>query len=107
MIGSNTDLGMCVAIKAPMAAPTSATAAIGAAARIASGSRRRYVSMAAVVPMIELHLFVPRIAAVGALGRPINNAGNWMSPPPPAMASTNPAAKAANAKKAMVVADTG
>jgi len=51
----------------------------------------RYNAAAVVVPKTAESLFVPRTSAVEELGKPINNAGNWIKPPPPAIESTKPA----------------
>jgi hypothetical protein len=51
----------------------------------------RYKAAAAVVPNTADNLFVPNTSAVPDLGKPIKSAGNWISPPPPAIESTKPA----------------
>jgi hypothetical protein len=59
--------------------------------------------VAAVVPKTEVSLFVPRTSTVSNFGRPIRSAGNWISPPPPAMESIKPAQNAAQIRKTIVV----
>ena len=51
------------------------------------------------MPKIEGTLFVPKISGSSLFGNPISKAGNWISPPPPAIASTNPAKPEARARK--------
>ena len=68
----------------------------GVTVRQSSGILSAYVSELVAVPQNEEILFVPKITAGGVLlGRPISRAGNWISPPPPTTASTQPATKAA------------
>ena len=51
------------------------------------------------MPKIDGTLLVPRINGSSLFGRPTKSAGNWINPPPPAMASTKPANPDAIAKK--------
>lgn len=79
-----------------MADPAAEATTSGATVRQSSGILSAYVSELVAVPQNEEILFVPKITAGGVLlGKPINNAGNWIKPPPPTTASTHPATKAA------------
>ena len=50
---------------------------------------------------MEALLLVPAKLASAALGKTSNKTGNWMRPPPPATASTNPAKNAATTQMAI------
>ena len=52
-----------------------------------------------VVPANPASLPVPSSVVCGAVGNAANNAGSWIRPPPPAIASTNPAPNAATSTK--------
>ena len=55
--------------------------------------------VAPAVPKILDALFVPNNCAGVAFGKPKSNAGNWINPPPPPIASTQPAVNAASIRK--------
>ncbi len=64
------------------------------------------VTALVAVPHSEEILFVDRIWAGVAPGRPSSIAGNWISPPPPTTASIQPAEKAAITRKTRVHSET-
>ena len=55
----------------------------------------RYLSAAFAVPNTEANLLVPKISITGRSGIATNSDGNWINPPPPAIASIKPANPAA------------
>ena len=61
-----------------------------------------YKAAAVVVPNIDDNLLVPSTSAVSELGKPINKAGSWINPPPPAIESIKPAKKEAARRKSAV-----
>src|SRR5512137_2925399 len=91
---------MPVAIHAPASAATNAPAAAGSTSLQSIRTWRMKRAAALVVPARPASLPVPSSVGCGVLGKAANSAGNWMSPPPPAMASTMPAPKAATRTKA-------
>src|SRR5512133_1633459 len=95
-MGVNASFGSSLASEAPIADPAAEAMTKGATVHQSSLIRTAYVSELIAVPQNEEILFVPKITAGGVLlGSPISSAGNWMRPPPPTTASTQPATKAA------------
>src|SRR5512137_2334034 len=91
---------MPVAIHAPASAATNAPAAAGSTSLQSIRTWRMKRAAALVVPARPASLPVPSSVGCGVLGKTANSAGSWMSPPPPAIASTMPAPKAATRTKA-------
>jgi hypothetical protein len=58
-----------------------------------------------LVPNIDDNLLVPSTSAVSDFGKPINKAGSWIKPPPPAIESIKPAKKDAAKRKSAVAID--
>src|SRR5688572_30190302 len=86
-----------VTVHAPRKLPTSAAPAAGSSDRQRSTTRRAYSTVAQAVPQIAAPLLVPNSVAGAAAGYTLNSAGTSTSPPPPTMASMNPASSDASA----------
>src|SRR5436190_16344141 len=74
-----------------------AAMAAGKTERHGIGTRLEYWATATAVPHMDESLFVPKTSGMDEAsdgGRNTNNAGSWISPPPPTMESTKPAANA-------------
>ena len=83
--------GTCVTAQAPTKLPASAATAAGASVPQFMVTRRAYWPVAQAVPQTDAPLFVPKSVAGAAAGYALNSAGTRIRPPPPTMASTNPA----------------
>ena len=101
MSGPNTSGGRLMASRAPTAAPPNADRAMGTAVHRRGSARRPYVTAAAVVPMMDDNLLVPRASAGRSVGATSRSAGNCRRPPPPLTASTQPAAAATQHSRTM------
>ena len=76
MIGRRAFVGIVDASWAPAIEPINAGSAMAKSNRKLKVIARRYKIVAAVVPKIEVNLFVHRTSTVSNLGRPIRSAGS-------------------------------
>ncbi|MNV69410.1 hypothetical protein D3C71_1623170 [compost metagenome] len=90
---------MAVTAQAPANEPTKLTAMAGVMAAQGMLTRRLYCQADMVVPQTEALLLVPSSVAGGACGKAANIAGRRISPPPPTIASINPASSEASETK--------
>src|SRR5215207_989658 len=101
-IGLNHDIGILVATSAPAAEPRPAMIVSGRTVRRSGRTLTPKVTALVAVPNKEEILLVDRICAGDALGSPSSIAGNWINPPPPTTASTQPAENAATTSSTRV-----
>jgi len=81
--------------QAPASAPQKPASAAGHSAPQRICTRWLNCAAEAAVPQIDALLLVPSNVAGGAPGKAANSAGTRISPPPPTIASTNPASSEA------------
>ena len=88
-----------VTSQAPAIDPAKPVKAAGSRAAQRSSTRLAYCAVATAVPQIDAPLLTPNSVAGWVVGKAANRAGTSTRPPPPTMASTNPASKEAQVTK--------
>jgi len=88
--------GSTVTAQAPAKPPASAAAIAGSREGQCVSTRRLNCRAANAVPQMEALLLVPNRVAGGLAGNTANRAGTRIRPPPPTIASTNPASTEAS-----------
>src|SRR5205085_2532782 len=88
--------GSTVTAQAPTKPPTSPAQAAGNSEGQCMSTRRLNCRAAKAVPQTEALLLVPNRVAGAVVGNTANSAGTRMRPPPPTIASTNPASNEAS-----------
>ena len=92
--GFITSLGIRLTAAAPANENTKAQPAAGRISAHGRRTRRMKLRAALAVPKMDENLLVPNRVAVLTSGSALNNAGIWISPPPPTAESISPATNA-------------